>query len=417
MSFKNPYVPFIVLLLSTLGACQSTGDPTSISTPNAPQTAPSSSSANLTNDGTTQSTHSPDIPHTLDFKSLTESAVNIYNAGYDDFVLEDIMPILSDASSYTQKWEFYIYTRPYQTRIKFEISNFAFSKNEGKVKGYVREFDNDVEKANYPISVSLKNGQWKAEKDRLKLQFGEYSLEFKNNAFFIAGVFDEGKGSFQYEIPLHAWKPGTGNVYFGNSPKNIFKYSILTYQQPVPSGTVTLNGMPVQVTGTAYGNHYATTVAIYDMFDEVADSRKYTDDVFVEFRYYVPSQKYDAPPFGFLFTAFEGIPVFSASEIQRTPLETWIDDKFYGYQIDSRQQIDANDAENPQNRATLRMTSAAPEASDPYANLPAFQRNVATRFAKPIEYSIPIEYELDIDADGNKAKIPISSSYSVTRLR
>ena len=110
-------------------------------------------------------------------------------------------------------------------------------------------------------------------------------------------------------------------------------------------------------------------------------------------------------------------PIFSASEINRTPLETWIDDKFYSYEIDSRQQIEATDADNPNNSAILRMPSAEPEPSDPYANLPAFQRNVASRFAKPVEYSIPIEYELDIDADGYKAKIPVKGSYSMTRLR
>ena len=188
-------------------------------------------------------------------------------------------------------------------------------------------------------------------------------------------------------------------------------------KKPVMITETMVNYYDYMVDGNKDGNHYAATIAVYDMFDEVADSRKYTDDVFVEFRYYVPSAKYNAAPFGFLMVAFEGTPIFSASEINRTPLETWIDDKFYSYEIDSRQQIEATDADNPNNSAILRMTSAEPEPSDPYANLPAFQRNVASRFAKPVEYSIPIEYELDIDADGYKAKIPVKGSYSMTRLR
>ena len=370
------------------------------------QTAPSAKSTS----------HAPTY-HAIDMKSMNAASVNVYNGGYDDFVIEDITPILSDASSYSQKWEFYIYTRPYQTRIKFEISNFAFSKNEGKVKGYVKKFDGDKEIENYPISKSLKSGQWKASKSGLELDFGGYKLAFKDNAFHISGHFDDEKATFEYVLPTNTWKPGTGNVYFGNSENNVFKYSILTYQKPVTSGIIHKDGTDTPVTGTAYGNHYAATIAVYDMFDEVADSRKYTDDVFVEFRYYVPSAKYNAAPFGFLMVAFEGTPIFSASEINRTPLETWIDDKFYSYEIDSRQQIEATDADNPNNSAILRMTSAEPEPSDPYANLPAFQRNVASRFAKPVEYSIPIEYELDIDADGYKAKITVKGSYSMTRLR
>lgn len=36
---------------------------------------------------------------------MNAASVNVYNGGYDDFVIEDITPILSDASSYSQKWE------------------------------------------------------------------------------------------------------------------------------------------------------------------------------------------------------------------------------------------------------------------------------------------------------------------------
>lgn len=353
----------------------------------------------------------------LDASAMTPKSVDVYNSGCDAFVLDDILPLLSDASFYNQKWEFYIYSRPYETRIKFEISNFAFSKNEGKLKGYVKKFDGDKETANYPIEKTLKNGQWSASQDGLRLDFGDYALTFENNAFRVTGVFDEGNGSFDYIVPVHAWKPGTGNVFFGNSEENVFKYSILTYQMPIGKSEIRHNGETVPVAGLAYGNHYAATVAVYDMFDEVADSRIHSDGIFVEFRYYVPSAKYDAQPFGFLIAAFRGTPLVAAKEIKRTSLETWVDDKFYGYQIDSRQLIEARDADNPQNTATLRMTRAVPTPIDSYAALPAFQRNIAKRFAKPIEYSIPIEYELTVEADGYKAKIPISSKNTITRLR
>ena len=409
------------ILLLSFSACHSTSQ-----TPQQPQSAADDSprASDSTNQNPTSSSaqatqNSSRLPryHAVDMKAMTPSSVNVYNGGYEEFVLDDIVPILSDAAFYSQKWEFYIYTRPYSARIKFEIANFAFSKNEGKVKGYVKKHVDDETVEEYAISKSLKNGQWKASKDGLDLDFGGYRLAFKDNAFHVSGHFDDGKGTFEYVLPVNAWKPGTGNVYFGNSENDVFKYSILTYQKPVTSGVIRKDGAETPVTGTASANHDAATIAVYDMFDEVADSRKYSDDVFVEFRYYVPSDKYDAAPFGFLMTAFEGTPVISASEIERVPLETWLDDQFYGYEIDSRQQIQAFDDDNPQNSATLRMSSASPEPSDPYANLPAFQRNVASRFAKPVEYNIPVEYELDVRADGYEAKIPVKGSYSMTRLR
>ncbi len=349
----------------------------------------------------------------VDLTKLPEDAVTIYTQGSTKFSMKDILPILSDSSGYSQKWEFYIYTRPYEVRVKFEISNFAFSKNEGKIRGYVRRYDDkDEQIENYSLSKNLKNGQWKARKDTLALEFDDYSLSWQNGMFHLKGSYD--KGTFEYDIPANPWKPGTGVVYFGNNPSNVFKYSILTYHQQVAKGTVVADGTPVEVKGQAYANHYATNIAVYDMFDEVADFRKRTENLLVEFRYYEPSAKYNAQPFGFFFVAFEGQPVFSSTSIERTPLETWLDEENYGYEISSRQRIVAHDGSNS---ATFEMLTAEPEAKDVYADLPAFQRNVASRFAKPIEYSIPIDWELLLNVDGYQAKIPMSASYSITRLR
>jgi hypothetical protein len=64
-----------------------------------------------------------------------------------------------------------------------------------------------------------------------------------------------------------------------------------------------------------------------------------------------------------------------------------------------------------------RMLTGVPEAIDYYADLPAFQRNIASRFAKPIEYRIDMDWELDLSVDGYEAKIPAHGLYTVTRLR
>lgn len=383
-----------------LSACQSAGLP-----PQSQQMQPPAP---------TQNTARPAPPTNRqpDLSKLTPQNVTPYTYGSPDFQLEDILPLFSTASGYSQKWEFYIYTRPYEARLKFEISNLAFSKNEGKVRGHVKFHAKDGSVQTYKISKTFKNGQWKAEKSRLALQFGDYTLNFDGTSFHIAGAFE--KGTFEYDVPLHAWKPGTGNVIFGNTPEGIFKYDVLTYHKPVSRGVFHVGPQNVDVSGSAYGNHYATTVPVYDMFDEAADFRKVTDDLLVEFRYYVPSSKYQAAPFGFIFMASNGVPVFESTDIERTPLATWTDDANYGYEIASRQRIDARDGSDSMR---FEMTSATPIPSDPYADLPAFQRNVAMRFAKPIEYNIPIEYVIYLNAAGYEAKIPLNGSYSVTRLR
>ena len=150
------------------------------------------------------------------------------------------------------------------------------------------------------------------------------------------------------------------------------------------------------------------------MFNELADFRYRTEDLLVEFRYYVPSQKYDATPFGFMFVAFEGTPVLSATTLDRNMLEQWLDDAHYGYEIDARQEIIGHEGSN---QASFKVLTANPIPKDPYANLPAFQRNVASRFAQPIEYSIKADWELDLDVDGYQALIPGRGSYTITRLR
>ena len=179
-------------------------------------------------------------------------------------------------------------------------------------------------------------------------------------------------------------------------------------------GVVTVDGKANEVHGSAYGNHYLATIPVYDMFDELADCRKITDDVHLEFRYFVPSEKYDGEPFGFMFVASDGVPLISSTDLERTSVEKWVDDDNYGYEIDARQQIVAKDDGN---KATLEMLTAKPEPKDPYADLPAFQKNIASRFAKPIEYKIQTQQLLHLDVDGFRAKIPLSMSYSMTRMR
>lgn len=348
----------------------------------------------------------------VDLTSLPETAVTPYTQGTLAFTSNDILPLLSGSGGYTQKWEFYIYTRPYEVRLKFEISNFAFSRNEGKVRGYVKRYDGDVEAETFEISENFKKSKWRAATDRLDIVFGDYALKFSDGHFEVSGKFE--RGTFAYKIPAKGWKPGTGNVYFGNSTDNIFKYGVLTYHEPVAKGVVTVDGKPVEVSGKAYGNHYVTTLNVYDMFDEVADFRHLTDNLLVEFRYYVPSAKYEAKPFGFMFVAFEGVPVLSASTLERTALETWLDDAHYGYEIDMRQELVGHDGDNI---GRFRINRAVTEAVDYYADLPAFQRNIASRFAKPIEYRIDMDWELEMNVDGYQAKIPAYGRYTVTRLR
>ena len=357
----------------------------------------------------------PLAPDDIDLSALAtlgERTMSPFNIGPHQAQIRDILPVLSNSANYTQKWEFFIYTHPYSARLKFEISNFAFSKNDGKVQGYVKRENEDGSIEEFKINQKFKSGQWKANPQTLALEFGDYRLDFHDGLFLLQGSFE--KGSFEYEIPARFWKPGTGSVYFGNTPDNFFKYSLLTYHRNVSKGTFHVDGQDIPVTGQAYGNHYAMTQAIYDVFDETTDFRNRTDDVLVEMRYYIPSAKYDAQPFGFVLVASEGIPVFESIDVSRTSTKTWLDDAHYGYEIDIEQQIVARDA---QNQAILTITNAKPTASDPYADLSTFQRNVAMRFAKPIEYAINANWIVDLLVEGIQAKIPFNKNYSLTRLR
>ncbi|MBQ1924501.1 MAG: hypothetical protein II180_00115, partial [Proteobacteria bacterium] len=82
-------------------------------------------------------------PEVVDLSSLGEKQVAAYTIGSEAMHLSDILPALSSNTGYDQKWEFFIYSKPYSARIKFEISNIAFSKNEGKIRGYIKEVDDD----------------------------------------------------------------------------------------------------------------------------------------------------------------------------------------------------------------------------------------------------------------------------------
>lgn len=348
----------------------------------------------------------------VDIEALPANAITAFTQGSSKIEEADFLPILSSSSGYTQKWEFYLDTRPIELRLKFEISNFAFTKNEGKIRGHVRAYDGDKIAYEIPISENYKSDQWSADTSKLDLNFGDaYWLTYADGHFVLRGQFKG--GSFSYRIPLRAWKPQTGAVYFGNALENVYKYAILSYQQRV-NGSITKDGVTTEVSGNAYANHYALTREIHNVFDEVADFRQMVGDLFVEYRYYVPSATYEPKEFGYLFVAYKGRPLISSGKIERNSLERWIDDGNYGYEIDARQEILITEG---QNKARFAFTSARVEAKDSYADLSSFQRNVASRFAKPIEYSIRGNWELQLDVEGINLRIPSAGLVTITKLR
>ena len=402
------YGILLVLSCILLSGCQSKGS----SQPDVPQSAAEAASPTaLTNvQAETAPDPTPAANPGLDvslISSQSERAIAAFTHGSYDVYESDFMPISSDSSGFSQKWEFYLYTKPYQTRVKFEVSSVAFTKNEGKVRGYVKNTETGEK---YNISQTLKSGHWSAGKSPFALDFGDYHLRYDSGMFHLEGSFE--KGTFEYDIPAHFWKPGTGDVYFGNRTKDIFRYMLLSYHQDVARGVVHI-GEDVPVTGRAYANHYVMTKAVYDVFDEVSDFRRLTDDYIVEFRYYVPNEKYDAPSFGFLLVAYDGTPVLSTTDFERTPEEQWLDEDNYGYVIDARQLMVGREGNNT---ARLVMHNVHPVPSDPYADLSTFERNVAMRFAKPIEYTIGVDWELQLSVDGMEALVPFHENYSLTRL-
>ena len=413
---KTNRVLICLLGLMTVCGCKSAPESTVASPASAASVQAPAADAAAAGDesASVASGHFDRTPLVVDLSRQTDRSVSPYDIGSERFLLADILPTVTGSSGYDQKWEFYIYSKPYEVRIKYELSNFAFSKNEGKIKGYVLEYDEQGNPGKeYTFSKSCKMSGWESLRNGLDINFCDaYSIKLENDYFLLHGTFE--KGSFDYVVEPNLWKPGTGTTYFGNDAENAFKYSVIAYHKPIIYGSVTIDGEVIPVEGHAYANHYNTNVAVYDMFDELADFRKYDDHLLVDFRYFVPSGKYDGEPFGYMFVAYDGIPVISSTHIERITTDTWLDDGNYGYEIPARQTINASEDGNT---ASFEMLTARPKPSDPYADLPPFQKSVASRFAKPIEYSIAIDWNLHLSIDGYRATIPMSNTYTITRMR
>ncbi|MGI5828820.1 MAG: hypothetical protein ACOX8U_01435 [Bradymonadia bacterium] len=346
----------------------------------------------------------------VDFSTLGPSNVTAFEHGNSAFELSDILPMLSEINGYHQKWEFYNYTRPYQIRLRFEISSLAFSTNEGKVAGYINRYEGEELVEEIKISEKLRPGEWKANKERLELQFGEdYSLRYENNRFYLKGKTED--IAFELELAMNFWKPGSGAVYFGNSTEKYYKYSILCNHYPIIRGKVQHHSQSYELSGHTYANHFATNIPVYEMAAELQDYRKVQDGLIVEYRYFVPAKQFEQRPFGFAFVAFEGDTVFESTQLERRILETWLDDDHYGYTVPIRQIISANQGDA---NFEFKVLQAIPEPNDPYKGLPTFQRNIATRVAKPMSYSISSDFELKLHKDAMRARIPLRGTFSVT---
>lgn len=404
----NVFGCLILLLCTFLCACAQNTHQGNIPNPT-DNTQPSTGNAPASNGADSQTPIAAPGLQQVDFSTLNQSSISAYNHGSLQFELSDITPMLSPGSGYHEKWEFFAYTKPYEIRIKFEISSMAFTKNEGKVAGYIKKYDGDTLVNTHNINEKFGAGVWSADSQSLNLVFGDFSLQYKNDRYYLHGTYEG--ASFDLEIEPHIWKPGTGVVYFGNSTEKYFKYAILSYYKPIIRGQVSENGQTTALTGYAYANHYATNLPIYDMFTELQDYRKITPELVVEYRYYVPTAQYDPKPFGFAFIAYDGVPLFASTQLQRTILETWIDDEHYGYTVPMRQMLQATDDAGT---FSMQNLNATVNPSDPYKDLSTFQRNIASRVAKPMSYSVASDFEINLVRDSMRARIPLNGTFAIT---
>ena len=391
----------IILSFLFLSSCRSAAPPTA-------ETASDIESSMDVTDVDSDVKYLPVVP-----AEQSESSVIAYRSGYDGMTVRDLAARLSSGGGYNEKWELFLYSRPYQVRLRFEISNFAFSENEGRVRGKIVRYEGDEQVEEIGINEVFKAGSWSASRRSLDVKMGSFRLYLNEEGEYVL----EGKQddvSFRLITEARSWKPGTGDVIFGKDG-GYLSYQVMTIDGAV-RGAFERGGVSVPVTGTGYGNHYATNVAVQEMADEFYDSRLSTEDgVFIEYRYYRASSKYGNVPFGFFVVAYQGEVIFSTTDLRFEGTSEWLDDAHYGYVINNGIRIRGSAGNDFFVFEALPSTDI--EAKDVYSNLSRLQRAVAERFAKPVDYNVTGSWRLDLHIDGMDATVHGSKSYSITRLR
>jgi len=341
---------------------------------------------------------------------LTETSVSAWNLGpTGPLTSDDLRPMMSDGEAYNEKWEFTAYGDPYEVKLKFTVANLGWGDFKGRVNGFIKR---TADGKSWKFDKKLDEGKWKYSKDGLfEITMGNFTVRGEPGDFRLTGEFDG--HAFDVTLQGNSWRPGSGMTLFGQNLREYSKTATLIVQGSV-EGNVTIDGETVPITGRAYANHFATNVGIHEVTDNVVRFRKHTDDLLIEFKHYVSTDKYNRAPFSFLCVSYDGVIVFEATDLQVTATGYFEDPAHPGYVAPHGIQVSAKVGEDE-----VRLSFPAGEVSinDPLAKLPAIERAVAEQITKPLEFKDDTTWRLDIFVGGYAGTIEDEGSYTTTLFK
>ncbi len=351
----------------------------------------------------------------IDVAGLAPNAVTAYVLGdADAFDAADLVPMMSSGQGYNEKWELILYSKPYETRIKFEVSNLGLTNFNGRVSGRVKLREDGEDLAVYDFDEKFSQARWRHDRETFRIEMGDFRIEGAPGAFRVRGVAGKNKAvTFDYVVEGEPWRPGTGVVLFGNDLQTYFKTHLLIAQGRCV-GEVVVDGATVAVEGDAYGNHFATNLGAHELADQLFQFRKSDEALFVEWRHFVTPEAFAGQAFGFLVVYYDGVPLFETSAVEVTPLAYWTDPENYGYVLPHGLRLVAQEGDD---RLELWLEGGEVSAKNALASLPAMQRSIAERFARPVDYNVKGRWRLLLRVEGEEAQVDGEGSYAVTIMR
>lgn len=315
---------------------------------------------------------------------------------------KDLVPKMSSEEGYSERYTFAVDLEDGgHVGVDFTISNLGWGSGHGAVQVRV----NLPNQPKYKYSEKLDEGEWSYSKGTFGMKVANTEVKRVGDGFRIihtgAKPFD-----LTFDNKMPGWKPGSGKIKVDGG---YYQYNLIAPRADV-SGTVA--GKKVSASRAGYADHVATNVAPFDLATRFMRMRHYNGDIFVIWREITLTKEQGGKSLTWMMVGFKDEIVFSDSRARMREGSIKVDPKTK-YRVPLAVQIDGKSGEDSVKFVARGKTYKRKDLLDDYGSI---VKVVASAVSEPIQYTVDVEYQLQMTIKGVTATVSGNTAFVVDQL-
>lgn len=322
-----------------------------------------------------------------------------------------LIPALKGGEGYGDKYTFNAdFGERGSMYVSLTIANLGFGDHKMEAKGRLT-----LDGKTFRWKKKLDDDEWSNTSGRLNVKAGPVTMSGTPDRL----VFEVTSGSNSMQMvftPIaQPWRPGNGRVVYG-SDRKVSDYTVFPLCKVV--GSVTMDGVAAEVSGTGYGTRSWSELAIYEQARWTLEFRGISGDRTVYIRELSPSADYERTRVAYLLITKGKEILFESFDYTFSPTSIFTDTQHEnGYRVPESFTIVAKDTNDASRLMRGKFTKKRlRKRSDELSRMNTALRMIVRRFSKPVSYSYDMDFAVEVKHGAGIEQISGTGRYGVTHL-